>query len=243
MVTHHSLLGLASALSFKNALSRTHLVLMTPSDSLVALFQRSLLRRPEDSTPQPWFVPSPCAIGANGYTRFRSALREIGGKRVSSPLFNYGCTDLEKVADWVGDRVSFFGHGKISISVFPPSTAPACGCIYSIHSFHKARIAIRNWLCSKSHDDLLTHPRRDAVEAPELRPRPRIFDHRHTPGWRTQCAAELFPVIVDSIVGHGDMARSVRERYGQINDQELIKAINLMTIDHGKTEIWVSTPK
>ena len=28
-----------------------------------------------------------------------------------------------------------------------------------------------------------------------------------------------------------------------LSDQELIKAINLMTFDHGETEIWVSSPK
>ena len=44
-------------------------------------------------------------------------------------------------------------------------------------------------------------------------------------------------------MGYGDKARSVRERYGQISDQELIKAINLMTSDHGETEIWLSNSK
>jgi hypothetical protein len=38
-------------------------------------------------------------------------------------------------------------------------------------------------------------------------------------------------------------ARIVRERYGQMSDQELIKAINLMTLDNGETEAWLSSPK
>jgi len=48
---------------------------------------------------------------------------------------------------------------------------------------------------------------------------------------------------VGIIAGHGDMERSVRERYGQMSDQELIKAINLMTFDHGETETWLSNQK
>jgi hypothetical protein len=51
------------------------------------------------------------------------------------------------------------------------------------------------------------------------------------------------PEIREAIMGHGDRARSVRERYGQISDQELIKAIDLMTFDLGETEIWLSSPK
>lgn len=38
-------------------------------------------------------------------------------------------------------------------------------------------------------------------------------------------------------MGHSDRKRSVQERYGAINDQELIKAVDLMTFDHGETEI------
>ncbi len=59
--------------------------------------------------------------------------------------------------------------------------------------------------------------------------------------WRQSSC--IHPEIREAIMGHGDRARSVRERYGQISDQELIKAINLMTFDHGETEIWVSTTK
>ena len=44
-------------------------------------------------------------------------------------------------------------------------------------------------------------------------------------------------------MGHGDRTRNVRERYGAISDQELIKAIDLMTFDHGQTEIWLSKEK
>jgi hypothetical protein len=55
--------------------------------------------------------------------------------------------------------------------------------------------------------------------------------------------SRLYPLIVDSIVGHRDRAPSLCERYGRICDQELIKAIDLMTFDLGETEIWLSSPK
>ena len=51
------------------------------------------------------------------------------------------------------------------------------------------------------------------------------------------------PEIREAIMGHVGRARSVRERYGQISDQDLLKATNLLTFDHGETEIWLSSPK
>ncbi len=65
---------------------------------------------------------------------------------------------------------------------------------------------------------------------------------RHT--WKTNARRSgMDPEIREAIMGHVGRARSVRERYGQISDQELLKATNLLTFDHGETEIWLSSPK
>ncbi len=61
------------------------------------------------------------------------------------------------------------------------------------------------------------------------------------------CAAKMTFLLISFRNGmgsfNGAVRHSERERYGQISDQELIKAINLMTFDHGETEIWLSSPK
>ncbi len=75
-----------------------------------------------------------------------------------------------------------------------------------------------------------------------LDPAPRFHDLRHT--WKTNARrSEMDPEIREAIMGHGDRTRNLRERYGAISDQELIKAIDLMTFNHGPTEIWLSKPK
>jgi len=51
------------------------------------------------------------------------------------------------------------------------------------------------------------------------------------------------PEIRESILGHAGKGKSVSERYGRIGDQELIKAIDNTTFDHGSTEIVVSYKK
>jgi hypothetical protein len=47
------------------------------------------------------------------------------------------------------------------------------------------------------------------------------------------------PEIRESILGHAGKGKSVSEGYGRIGDQELIKAIENKTFDHGSTEIVV----
>jgi integrase len=72
-----------------------------------------------------------------------------------------------------------------------------------------------------------------------LDPTPRFHNLRHT--WKTNARrSEMDPDISEANMGHGDKTRNVRERYGAIRDQELLKAIDLMTFDHGPTEIWLS---
>ena len=51
------------------------------------------------------------------------------------------------------------------------------------------------------------------------------------------------PEIREAIMGHATKERSVAERYGRIGDQELLRAIDGMTFDHGSTEILVAKRK
>jgi hypothetical protein len=51
------------------------------------------------------------------------------------------------------------------------------------------------------------------------------------------------PEIRESIMGHWFRGRSVTERYGRISDEELIRAMDSMTFDHGNTEILISEGK
>ncbi|MGB6066691.1 MAG: tyrosine-type recombinase/integrase [Desulfomonilaceae bacterium] len=90
--------------------------------------------------------------------------------------------------------------------------------------------------------DSIRKPWIEAVTKIGLSPAPTFHGLRHT--WKTNARRSgMDPDIREAIMGHGDRARSVSERYGRISDQELIRAINLMTFDHGETEIWVSSPK
>jgi integrase len=75
-----------------------------------------------------------------------------------------------------------------------------------------------------------------------LDPHPRFHDLRHT--WKTNARRSgMHPEIQESILGHTTRTRSVSERYGRISDQELLQAIDLMSFDHGETEIWLATKK
>ncbi len=74
------------------------------------------------------------------------------------------------------------------------------------------------------------------------KPCPRFHDLRHT--WKTNARRSgMDPEIREAILGHSTKARSVSERYGRISDKELADAIDLMTFDHGETEILVSKRK
>jgi integrase len=72
-----------------------------------------------------------------------------------------------------------------------------------------------------------------------LDPFPHFHDLRHT--WKTNARRSgVHPEIEKAIMGHADRGRTVHEGYGRISDRELLKAIDLMTFDHGPTEILVS---
>jgi integrase len=70
------------------------------------------------------------------------------------------------------------------------------------------------------------------------KPWPRFHDLRHT--WRANARRSgMDPFIAESILGHWFRGRSVNERYGFVSNDELIRAIDQMTFDHGETEIFV----
>ncbi len=76
----------------------------------------------------------------------------------------------------------------------------------------------------------------------DLTPPPCFHDLRHT--WKTNARRSgMHPEIEKAIMGHASRARNIHEGYGVIGDDELIKAIDLMTFDHGDTEIWCPEKK
>lgn len=88
------------------------------------------------------------------------------------------------------------------------------------------------------HEDSIKLPWKKALDALGLQPRPRIHDLRHT--WLTNAMrSRLYPLIVDSIVGHGDRRKDVRSLYVSISDEDLVREIDRMRFDVGETEIWV----
>lgn len=69
-------------------------------------------------------------------------------------------------------------------------------------------------------------------------PPPVFHDLRHT--WKTNARRSgMDSEIREAILGHWFKAKSINERYGVVGDQEMIKAIDQMTFDHGPTVIIV----
>ena len=67
-------------------------------------------------------------------------------------------------------------------------------------------------------------------------PAPRFHDLRHT--FKTNMRnSGVDPEITETIMGHSDGLRSVKERYGRILDHELIQAIDKLQFDFGPTVI------
>jgi hypothetical protein len=78
---------------------------------------------------------------------------------------------------------------------------------------------------------------RVALESLELDPMPRIHDLRHC--WKTNAMRSgLHPFIADAIVGYGDRKKDVKSLYLTINGEDLVRRIDRLTFDDGKTEIW-----
>jgi integrase len=77
-------------------------------------------------------------------------------------------------------------------------------------------------------------------EAMKLKePLPRFHDLRHT--WKTNARRSgMDSEIRESILGHSLRGKSVSERYGRISNEELVRAIDMLTFDHGPTGIFVA---
>jgi integrase len=81
-----------------------------------------------------------------------------------------------------------------------------------------------------------------AVRGLGLQAMPHFHDLRHT--WKTNARRSgMDPEIREAILGHWFREKTVMERYGRISDQELTHAIDVMTFDHGETEILVAGPR
>jgi hypothetical protein len=90
---------------------------------------------------------------------------------------------------------------------------------------------------SRPHEDSLKKPWQEALESLEFNPMPRIHDLRHC--WKANAMRSgLHPLIADAIVGHGDRKKDVKSVYLTISDADLLREIDKLTFDHGKTEIW-----
>lgn len=80
-------------------------------------------------------------------------------------------------------------------------------------------------------------PALDKLKWPE--PRPRFHDLRHT--WKTNARRSgIDSEIREAILGHSDRKLDVSERYGFIDDRELVNAIDKFSYDNGSTQILVA---
>jgi integrase len=85
--------------------------------------------------------------------------------------------------------------------------------------------------------DSIKNPWRRLVPRLGFDPVPHFHDLRHT--WKTNARrSRMDPEIRESILGHWLREKSVTERYGRISDKELVEAVDLLTFDHGETEIY-----
>ncbi len=49
-------------------------------------------------------------------------------------------------------------------------------------------------------------------------------------------------VVREAILGHSAKGKTIESRYISISDAELLKAIDMTTFDHGRTEIYIARP-
>lgn len=89
------------------------------------------------------------------------------------------------------------------------------------------------------YEDSIRKPWDKAVRLAGLSPAPRFHDLRHT--WKTNAMRSgMDQEIRERILGHWNRARNVNERYGRISDDDLVRAMDGMTYDHGDTEILIA---
>lgn len=49
--------------------------------------------------------------------------------------------------------------------------------------------------------------------------------------------------IRERIMGHYNRTNNVNERYGRISDTDLVRAIDVVTFDHGRSEVILASEK
>lgn len=90
--------------------------------------------------------------------------------------------------------------------------------------------------------DSIRKPWNKAVKAIGLDPAPVFHDLRAT--WKTNAMRSgMDQEIRERIMGHYSRAKNVNERYGRISDSDLVRAIDDVTFDHGKSEIILASKK
>ena len=88
----------------------------------------------------------------------------------------------------------------------------------------------------------LRKPWTRAIKEVGLHPAPVFHDLRAT--WKTNAMRSgMYQEIRERITGHYNRSRNVNERYGRISDADLVRAIDVVTFDHGKTEIILASEK
>jgi len=135
--------------------------------------------------------------------------------------------EMVKESDW--KRVPI--HQELASILDNAMKVRAIGCdlVFSFRNGPISRFSIKR-------------PWNEAEEVLGFDPLPRFHDLRHT--WKTNARRSgMDPEIRESILGHWYREKSVTERYGRISDAEFIRSIDLMTFDHGETEILVSGSK
>ncbi len=69
-----------------------------------------------------------------------------------------------------------------------------------------------------------------------------FHDIRHV--WKTNARRSgMDEELREDIMGHWNSGKSINSRYGYISNEELVRAIEGFSSDHGETEIWVARPK
>ncbi|MEW6140363.1 MAG: hypothetical protein AB1733_19255 [Thermodesulfobacteriota bacterium] len=73
---------------------------------------------------------------------------------------------------------------------------------------------------------------------PDTISKPKVHDLRHC-RFTNAVRSSVYPHIADAIVGHGDKKKSLESLYLTLSYDDLIKAIDMMELDRGETEIRV----
>jgi integrase len=115
--------------------------------------------------------------------------------------------------------------------------APILEDVMKVQAMGTERIFLHNGMPVTHRDEVRWCWDRKVAKVEDLDPVPRFHDLRHT--WKTNARRSgMHPEIEKSIMGHASRARGVHEGYGVISDQELMRAIDSMTFEHGDTEIF-----